>query len=129
MNNLIVLHGFIKNLEIKITPNNVKIASFGLATKDKKKNEQGEWQDDLTWHNVVVFGKLAEALERNFDILLDVGVTGKLIYSSFEDQNGSKHKQAKIIASSIDYRKFKNKEQQNNSSITSNNVDDIGDIF
>ena len=36
------------------------IASFTLATADRQKDAQGNWQDKTEWHNLVAFQRTAE---------------------------------------------------------------------
>jgi single-strand DNA-binding protein len=52
-----------KDPEVKIY-NKSKKASFSLATSDSYKNEKGEKVEDTQWHNIVIWGALADVAEK-----------------------------------------------------------------
>ena len=52
-----------KDPEVK-TFSNRKVAKFSIATTDSYKNQKGEKVEDTQWHNIVIWGKLAEVVEK-----------------------------------------------------------------
>ena len=48
-----------KDPEVKVYEKSRK-ASFSIATTDQYKNAKGETVKDTQWHNVVIWGKLAD---------------------------------------------------------------------
>ncbi len=46
--------------EVKYTPSGVPVGKFSLATNERFKNKNGEWQDRTEWHNIVAWQRLAE---------------------------------------------------------------------
>ena len=55
-----------KEPKISTTQNNAKIASFSIATTEKSYTTQNgvTIPERTEWHNIVVFGKLAEVIEK-----------------------------------------------------------------
>lgn len=51
-----------KTPELKTTPSGTSVTSFGVATTEKWKDAQGQKKEETQWHNVVVWGKNAEAV-------------------------------------------------------------------
>lgn len=49
-----------KNPEIRSTSGGSLVASFSLATAERQKDNQGNWQDRTEWHNLVAFNRTAE---------------------------------------------------------------------
>ena len=49
-----------KDPEIRSTNGGSIVASFSLATADRQKDGQGNWQDKTEWHNLVAFNRTAE---------------------------------------------------------------------
>lgn len=49
-----------KDPEIRSTASGSLVASFSLATTDRQKDSQGNWQDKTEWHNIVCFNRTAE---------------------------------------------------------------------
>ncbi len=65
-------------------------ASFSIATSDTYKNAKGEKVEDTQWHNVVVWGKLAEIAGQYLKKGAEVALEGKLVHRVFETDKGEK---------------------------------------
>jgi single-strand DNA-binding protein len=78
-----------KDPEVK-SFNNSKKASFSIATTDAYKNQQGEKVEDTQWHNVVIWGKLANVVEKYLKKGQEVAVEGKLVHRAYETTSGEK---------------------------------------
>lgn len=77
-----------KDPEVK-TFSNSKKASFSIATTDTYKNQKGEKVEDTQWHNIIIWGKLANVAEKYLKKGQEVAVEGKLIHRVYET-NGEK---------------------------------------
>ena len=49
-----------KDPELLKTPSGISLCKFTMATTERYKNKQGEQQNKTEWHNIVVWGGLAE---------------------------------------------------------------------
>ncbi|NPA46796.1 MAG: single-stranded DNA-binding protein [Chlorobi bacterium] len=87
--------------EIKVLDNGVKRAKFSLATNDYYITRDGERKEQTQWHNIVVWGKTADVVERYVSKGRLVGVEGKLEYRQFEDSEGRKHYFTEIRANDL----------------------------
>ena len=67
-----------------------KKASFSIATDETYKNQNGEKVTETQWHNVVVWGKLAEIVEKYLKKGNEVAIEGKLVHRSYETASGEK---------------------------------------
>lgn len=69
-----------------------KVASFAVATTEKGYTAQNgtTYPDRTEWHNVVLWGKLAEVAEKFLHKGSSVFVQGKMRTRSYEDKNGIK---------------------------------------
>ncbi len=72
-----------------------KRASFSIATTDSYKNQKGEKVEDIQWHNVVIWGKLAGIAEKYLKKGNEVAIEGKLIHRVYET-NGEKRYMTEI---------------------------------
>ncbi len=88
-NNVQLIGRLGKNPEVRNFESGKKMASFSLATSETYKNNKGEKVEDTQWHNVVVWGKKADIVERFLSKGSEVGVHGKLVNRSYE-VNGEK---------------------------------------
>jgi len=78
-----------KDPEVK-TFNKSKKASFSIATTDTYKNQKGEKVEDTQWHNIVIWGNLADVAEKYLKKGAEVCVEGKLVHRTYETTQGEK---------------------------------------
>ena len=78
-----------KDPEVK-TFNNSKKATCSIATNDVYKNAKGEKVEDTQWHNLVIWGKMADTVEKYFKKGQEIAVEGKLIHRIYETDKGEK---------------------------------------
>lgn len=64
--------------------------TFSLATSEKYKDKQGNKQEITDWHNIVVWGKLAEIAQQYLKKGHLIDLTGKIRQRSWEDGEGNK---------------------------------------
>lgn len=79
-----------KDPEIRSFENGRKLASFSIATTDTYKNQKGEKVKDTQWHNLVIWGKLAEIAEKYLKKGSEVAIEGKLVHRNYENSSGEK---------------------------------------
>ncbi len=90
-----------KDPQVKHLQGEKVVAQFSLATSESYKNKQGERVEDTQWHQVVVWGKLAEITERFLQKGMKVAIEGKLTYRSYEDKQGVQRYITEIVAQDL----------------------------
>src|SRR2546426_7070341 len=60
VNKVILIGNLGKDPEVKFTPQGTPVAKITLATNERFKGKDGQWQDRTEWHNVVLWQRLAE---------------------------------------------------------------------
>ena len=78
-----------KDPEVKLFGEKKK-AAFSIATSDSYKNAKGEKVEDTQWHNLVIWGKLADVAGKYLKKGSEVAVEGKLVHRVFETDKGEK---------------------------------------
>lgn len=78
-----------KDPEVKVFDKSKK-ASFSIATTDSYKNAKGEMIKDTQWHNVIIWGKLADVAGKYLKKGSQVAVEGKLVHRVYETDKGEK---------------------------------------
>lgn len=71
----------------KFPSGNVK-ATLRLATDKYRKDNDGNVQHIVMWHNVIAWGDIAEKIENDFIKGSHVMVQGELVHSTYEDLTG-----------------------------------------
>lgn len=89
--NKVTLIGNLGNTpEIKSLDNNKKVARISLATNEVYRNQKGEKVLETTWHNVVLWGSLAEIAEKMLHKGSEIAIDGKLVNRNYIDKKGTK---------------------------------------
>lgn len=73
---------------IKTTQDGTCIAKFSLATTEKYKNRAGEQVEDVAWHSISAFGRLAEVIGEYVKKGDPLFIEGRLRYSRSTGQDG-----------------------------------------
>jgi single-strand DNA-binding protein len=76
VNKVILIGNIGKDPEIKQAGES-KVANFSIATSEKQKKD-GEYKTITEWHNIVVWGKLADVVEKYVKKGSKIYVEGKL---------------------------------------------------
>lgn len=98
LNKVMVIGNLTRDPELKTTPNGQQLAKFGVATNRQWKNQAGETQEAVEFHNIVVWGKLAEICGQYLAKGRRAYFEGRLQTDQWEAQDGSKRSRTEIVA-------------------------------
>jgi single-strand DNA-binding protein len=103
VNRVFLLGNVGKDPEIRSTGGGTMVASFGLATSERSKDAQGNWQDRTEWHNIVVYGRLAEIVRDYVKKGSKLFVEGRLTTRNWDDKEyaGRKVYRTEIIVNEL----------------------------
>ena len=102
VNKAIVLGNVTRDPEVKTTPSGQTVASFGLATNRYwKDRESGEKKEQTEFHNIVIWGRLAEIAQQFLKKGSLVYIEGRLQTTNWEDPQGNKKYRTDIIAEKL----------------------------
>jgi single-strand DNA-binding protein len=96
LNKVILIGNLGRDPEMKMTQAGHPFAKFSLATTETWKGQSGEKKSKTEWHEVVVWGKLAEIAEKYLRKGKQVMVEGSIRYQEVIDQNKAKRKYTSI---------------------------------
>lgn len=89
--------------EARSTQSGTWVANFSLATSQRRRDGDGQSQEQTEWHRVVVFGRLAELAREFLHKGRQVYVEGKLRTREWEDAEGQKRRRTEVIGESIEF--------------------------
>ena len=102
VNKVILLGNLGKDPEIKYTAGGTAVAKFTLATNERFKDKEGNWQDRTEWHNITCWARLAEIASEYLKKGRSVYIEGSLRTDSWDDkQTGQKKYSTYINASDL----------------------------
>lgn len=111
--NKILLIGHVgKPVEVR-TVGDSKVASFTLATTEKYRDRNGEVKENTEWHNIVIWGKLADVAEKYVQKGTQLYVEGKLKTEKYTANDGTDRYTTKVYALSMQLLGGKPDGQQN----------------
>lgn len=87
--------------ELKYTQGGQAVLKLRIATTESFVNKGGERQERTDWHNVVVWGKRGEALNKFLSKGRTVWVEGRIQTRSWEDKDGGKRYATDIVANQV----------------------------
>ena len=103
VNKVILLGNVGKDPEIRSTGGGTLVANFSIATSERYKDQQGNWQDRTEWHNIVAYARLAEIVRDYVKKGSKLFIEGRLTTRNWEDKEfaGRKVYRTEIIVSDL----------------------------
>lgn len=100
--NKVILIGNVGNKpEVKYLDNGVAVCTLPIATNETYTNKNGEKVVQTEWHNVVLWRKLAEIVEKYVDKGDLLYIEGKIRTRSWEDKDGNKRYTTEVYANNM----------------------------
>ena len=92
MINKVILVGNVgRDPEVKSLPSGTRLATFSLATNERRKDQDGNWGEHTEWHNIVVWARLADIVEQYVQKGRQLYVEGNLRTRSWEQDGVKKY--------------------------------------
>lgn len=101
LNRVTLIGRVTRDPEVRTIPSGQKVATFAIATNRQWKDQSGQKQEKAEFHNLVVWGKLADIVEQYVKKGMRVYVEGRLETRSWEDQQGVKKYRSEINLSNL----------------------------
>lgn len=98
INKAIIIGRLGSDPEVRYTPGGAAVANFSVATDRGWKDKDSNWQNETTWHRIVVWNRTADFVKEYVKKGNRVYVEGRIQNRSWEDQNGQKHYVTEIVA-------------------------------
>lgn len=101
-----------KDAEVRTTSDS-KVALFTLATTEKYRDRNGEVKESTEWHNIVIWGKLADVAEKYVIKGTQLYIEGKIKTEKYAANDGTDRYSTKVYALSMQLLGGKPDGQQN----------------
>ncbi len=103
VNKVILLGRLGKDPELRYSSAQLPIASFSLATSERKKDQSGNWGEHTEWHNVVVFGKTAENCANYLKKGSEAYLEGRIQTRKWQDKEGKDRWTTEIVGNTVQF--------------------------
>lgn len=101
VNKVILLGNVGKDPEVKFTPSGTALAKFSLATNERFKGKDGQWQDKTEWVNITAWAKLAEIAGEYLKKGSKCYIEGRLETQKWEGKDGVTKYFTSVVASEL----------------------------
>ncbi len=104
LNKVIIVGRLTQDPEKRTIPDSgVSVANVGVATNSYYKNKSGENQETTEFHNLVLFGNLADVTSNYLKKGSLALFEGRLQTRSWEDKDGNKRYKTEIVAEKVQF--------------------------
>jgi len=83
--------------EMRYTPQGTAVCTFGIATNSSWTNDAGEKKENVEFHNIVAWNKLAEICAQLLKKGRKVFVEGRLATRSWQGQDGAQKQRTEVV--------------------------------
>ena len=98
VNKVILIGNLTRDPEVRTTASGQPVANLGLATNRTFKDRDGNRQEKVEFHNIVLWGRQAELAQQYLSKGRSVYIEGRLETSSWDDkQTGQKRYKTEVI--------------------------------
>lgn len=87
--------------EPRYTKDGICVCNLRIATKERFRDRNGQWQERTEWHSVVLFGKLGETASQYLRKGRQVYIEGRLQTRKWQDRDGKDRYTTEIIATDM----------------------------
>ena len=103
INRVTIVGRLTRDPELRQLPSGTSVLQLGVAVNGRQKDDAGNWIDKPNFFDVKVFGNQADTLNTHLSKGRRIGVDGRLDWSSWEAQDGSKRSKVEIVAQSVQF--------------------------
>jgi single-strand DNA-binding protein len=97
-NKVILIGRLTRDPETRALPSGQSVTSFGMATDRFFSDKSGQKQQQTDFHNIVLFGKLADIASQYLNKGSLVLIEGRLQTRSWKDSSGNNRSRTEIVA-------------------------------
>jgi single-strand DNA-binding protein len=104
LNKVFLFGNLTRDPEQKALPNGTAVTNFSLATNRTYKDANGARQEQVEYHNIVVFGRQAETSGQYLKKGQGVMIEGRITTRSWDDKTtGEKKYRTEIVADAVQF--------------------------
>jgi single-strand DNA-binding protein len=101
LNKALILGRLTNDPDSRVLPSGQPVTNFSMATNRMWTDKSGNKQEDAQFHNIVVFGKLADIASRYLAKGRLALIEGRIQTRSWEDASGNRRYRTEIIAENL----------------------------
>lgn len=101
-NNVVLVGNVTRDPEIRYTPGGIAVGDLSLAVNDRRKGQNGEWVDEVSFVDVTLWGRTAEIAGENLKKGACILIQGRLKQETWE-KDGQKRSKLKVVCEQMKF--------------------------
>lgn len=102
-NRIIIVGNLGRDPELRYTPQGTPVCSFTMATNERRKDRNGEMQDQTTWFRVTLWNRQAETASQYLQKGKQVYIEGRLRVEEYTDRDGKPRQSLEVTATDMQF--------------------------
>ncbi|MCS6956432.1 MAG: single-stranded DNA-binding protein [Patescibacteria group bacterium] len=118
LNRVILVGNLTRDPELKYTPSGTPVCTFGVATNRNWTTSDGQQKEEVQYHRIIAWQKLAELCGKILTKGRKVYLEGRLTYRNYTTKDGQQRSVAEIVLD--DFIVFGNGKRANETTVQTN---------
>ena len=97
LNKVMLIGNLTRDPELKYIPSGAAVCNFGLATNRRWNTSDGQVKEDVQFHRVVAWNKLAELVSKLLIKGSRVYIEGRIVYRTFAGKDGVQRTISEVV--------------------------------
>lgn len=103
VNKVILVGNLGADPDMRFTPSGQGVCELRVATSESWNDKNGQRQERVEWHRIVVWGKRAEVCSKYLSKGRQVYVEGRIQTRTYDDKDGNKRYITEVIANDVQF--------------------------
>lgn len=101
LNKVILIGHLGADPEVRYTAGGAPVVNFSLATSERRKQADGSAREQVEWHRVTLYARLAEVARDHLRKGAQIYVEGRIQTEAWRDRDGRERKSVVIVGSQM----------------------------
>ena len=102
-NKITIVGNLGRDPELRYTPQGTPVCTFTMATNDRRKDKNGEMQDQTTWFRITLWNRQAETASQYLHKGKSVYIEGRLRVDEYTDRDGKPRFALEVTATDMQF--------------------------
>ena len=102
-NRIILVGNLGRDPELRYTAQGTPVCTFSIATNERRKDRNGEMQDQTTWFRVTLWNRQAETASQYLQKGRQVYIEGRLRVEEYVDRDGKTRQSLEVTATDMQF--------------------------
>ena len=103
VNKVFLMGNLTRDVELKYTPSNQPVATFGLAMNRRYKTKDGENREETTFVDCEAWARTAEVMSEYLSKGRPVFIEGRLKLDQWQDKDGNKRSKLRVVVENFQF--------------------------